>query len=171
MQSGDLPGVQIEMKANQFIDKLSTTDRNNLVNLTGSLTKNLLEQGFHGAIVGVGGVLTKPAPRKDIDLVVMLNMNDEPSDTQYSTSTKRMDVLVPVVKRIEEESKGFFRVSEVVEPKINHDFEALGLTIDDGDIQIQPKDGTLIDVIPRSEENLEKFIQRQTNSIAVLKTF
>ena len=171
MKSGDLPGQQLEMKAVQYMDKLSPTDRNNMTRLTGSIIEILSEQGLHGAILGVGGVLTKPAPRKDIDYVVMLNMNEEPRTMQYDIATKRMDILTPVVKRIEEESKGFFLISEIVEPRIDHMHEDLGLTFDDGDIQIHPMDGTLIDLIPRSEVSLEKYIQIQNDPFAVLKTF
>jgi len=171
MKSGDLPGLQIEMKPSQFIDKLSPVDRNNMARLTQGLVKSLSEQNMHGAIVGVGGILTKPAPRKDIDCVILLNMNGNRSDTQYDIATKRMNILEPVVRGIEKESDGFFKISEIVEPKIDHMHEDMGYTIDDGDIQIQPKDGTLIDLIPRSEESLEKHIQKQYEPFAVLKTF
>lgn len=171
MQSGDLPRLQIEMKADQFINKLSSTDRNNLTRLTGSLTKILLGQGLHGAIIGVGGVLTKPAPRKDIDCVIMLNMNRDPSGTQYDIAIRRMRILEPVARRIEEVSEGFFKISKIVEPRRDHMHEELGLTLDDGVIQIQPQDGILIDLIPRSERNIEEYIKRQSEPFAVLGTF
>jgi coenzyme F420-reducing hydrogenase alpha subunit len=171
MKSGDLPGTQIEMKAEQFTDKLSPTDRNNVIRLTGSIIDLLAGQGHHGAIIGVGGVLTKPAPRKDIDLVAMMNMNWERADTQYDAATRNMNILTPIVRDIETESEGFFRIEKIVEPRIDHMHEELGITLDDGDIQIQPRDGTLIDVVPRTSSTVAEFIKDQTGPFAVLKTF
>lgn len=171
MQSGDLPGTQIEMRAEHFTDKLGPTDRSNVIQLTGSIIDALERQGLHGAIIGVGGVLTKPAPRKDIDCIIMMNMTWERGHTQYDVATRNMNILTPIVKDIETESEGFFRIEKIVETRIDHMHEELGITLDDGDIQIQPRDGVLIDIIPRTSSTLAEFIKNQTDPFAVLKTF
>jgi hypothetical protein len=171
MKSGDLPGLQIEMKPDQFIDKLSPTDRTNMTLPTDSLIKRLSGQGMHGAIIGVGGVLTKPAPRKDIDCVVMLHI-PRSDGTDFDKAVRCLDLLASSVRKDMESSSNRFQIKAVLPPTLDRDYgQEFGILTDAGVIQIQPQDGTPIDLIPGYDENLVEYLKTETKPFTVLARF
>lgn len=166
LQSGDRLPQTLERDATAFFQNLHPVDQTNIAALTGALSETAVHRGLHGAIIGVGGVLTKPAPRKDIDCVVLFYDTLGPLYNDAVKVFKTFEALVHQVSK-----HGGFKVVNTLAPEENIEMGIPGMTRKDGNIELKPREGIAIDLIPRHTNGLDHFKSREHEPYAVLKTF
>ena len=70
-----LPPVEIPIDT--VLERLTETDKNNLVDIKGNFERLLKEDNLTGALAVVGGVLEKPMPRRDIDIALYVSSSSK----------------------------------------------------------------------------------------------
>ncbi|OGG35541.1 hypothetical protein A2363_03375 [Candidatus Gottesmanbacteria bacterium RIFOXYB1_FULL_47_11] len=167
LRSGDLPPLKLEMNPSMFYEKLSGIDKQNVQELVHQFGVSATALDLHGAVIGIGGTLTKPAPRKDADLIVLLY---DSLGRQYHDAVKVFSRFQELVTKAVQLGSGL-AIEEINPPKRDHMYEEHGLTLDDGHILVRPKNGIIIDLIPVHATDLAEFRKKEYEQYSVLGYF
>ncbi len=136
--------VQVpEVQKEAYLSKLPPADQANLQKIGAGFKKIMDEENRKGELVVVGGTLDKALPRKDIDILMVLQPH--PEDVQQGTSTELDFALkdFPTFQHIVEKIIGqdsSFQIKEIIEPTMDEEFSSPSILKTDGSITIENKD-------------------------------
>src|SRR3989344_351630 len=125
------PGVPKE----EFLKELTLEDRNNLIQLSDEFKRVMQEDDINGALIIVGGIMNKPHPRKDIDIVLVEERQDKdlaksPHESQLDFATKEFRRFNDLIARIL--SALDFKVISVMSPAMDEEFGNPSILKNDG---------------------------------------
>ncbi|MDO8576830.1 MAG: hypothetical protein Q7R82_00655 [Candidatus Daviesbacteria bacterium] len=127
-----------EVRREAFLSRLPQKDQANLRNISERFKQTMEAEGRKGALVVVGGALNKPLPRKDIDILIVLQPH--PQDVQKNNSTE--------LAYAQEDFKTFQHIVEkmsdqdpalqitAIEPAMDEEFESPHILKSDGSIVV-----------------------------------
>lgn len=95
----------------------------------------------------VGGVKDKKWPRKDIDITI--SVDNGVGDTELERAKDKLDKIEEKVGKAISGSE--FVVSKKTIPYIDHEFNNDNILAHEGSLEIQPKTGTPIELIPKKK--------------------
>ena len=113
---------------------------------------NLLAEIIYGLTDGkanlqvVGGAISKPWPRKDIDLVI--EMQSEKGNTELIKAQKSVIRLEKLVELVEDASDGYFTKGQTRDPEIDRYVQSGDNILQHtGSVAVIPQKGTNIELI------------------------
>jgi len=151
-----------QMDRQTYFNLLSDTDRFNVQAITGTFKQILEEEGRRVVLKAVGGQLSKPHPRKDLDFNVCLlpeasdQKNGDPPYNQYEKALVNFRILRDIIQRTIDRLSGF-KIGKIIEPAIEEEYTNPAVLKTGGSITIvpkEPREGTLIEIF-REAENTE----------------
>lgn len=147
---GEAPPGTHEISQEEYFTRLPEVDRDNLKTVNSLFKTIATEEGLEGGLVAVGGSITKPFPRKDIDIkVVFEGQNYDPKNklqTYYDYSLKDYRNLETVVRKMAEKDQTI-KIVEEIEPVVDEEYGNPNILRHDGGITIQRGNGTKIELI------------------------
>lgn len=148
-----------EVKKTDFFSRIPEEDKRNLEALNSSLTSTVEKMGLKAHLLVVGGIINKPLPRKDIDVLVVFEEENLPKqdsfENYYLFSLEDFKKLEEVIKKIVEENQNF-KIKEVHKPAIDEEFQSPALLKFGGSVKLEVAKGTQIEFIREPERGLEK---------------
>lgn len=144
------------------LEKLGSIDKNHLEILSRDFEKFLKVEGKKGALFLVGGILTKPLPRKDVDIAVVIENeeNDKFPKTSYTEAMDQFLFLQKIVNIIILENK-LFRMGKVIFPCIDEEFGSESILKHTGSIEIKPEKGTPIELANVCGVSVKNFREKE----------
>lgn len=136
-----------------FLARLSEADRSRFLALDNSLQEVLRQEQREGILVGVGGLLTKPLPRPDGDLLLILGPTPNdlkrknfPNELQYALAD--YEIFEGIVKKAVADKEQFV-IGEEIKPYPDPEYDNPNILAHDGSIKIiDPRQqGTPIEII------------------------
>jgi len=142
----------LEMPRDVYLNRLVPEDRENLKRVASVIEEVLKEQNITGNLYVVGGSITKPNPRPDIDLVLRLNKtpNDEkdPTITQFDRAIMTWTQLQEILKKVTEKDPTFaIDQKKSFHPSINKEFGNPSILEHDGSVGLKPETGAIIEFV------------------------
>lgn len=133
--------------ADRFIEELRIpeSEKGNLKRLLSALKIAGEESGYDIKTQIVGGAVTKPWPRKDVDITIKTGKKGI-GETELDRAIDEFKTLSEIAKRVTEIDKSF-TISHMIEPAMDEEFDSPNILKFDGVIQIQPENGTQIELI------------------------
>ena len=138
----EVPQPQLETE--QYLSRLSPIDRNRLLRISDLFGKVMTETKRNGTLIAIGGTLTKPLPRNDIDLLIVLS--GDPSDPQkkdfpnvYAYSLADFEIFKDLVSKMVKKDPTF-QIREVHGPLIDIEFDSPNILSHEGAILIASSD-------------------------------
>lgn len=136
---------QSQLTKEQYLSVIPEVDKMNLERIIQLFEKTLQELNREGALVAVGGTLTKTFPRPDIDLIVILGKN--PSDLKeenftnaYLFALQDFQTLEGIIQNmVAKDNK--FQIRDTYEPKIDPEFDSPAILSHEGRIVVTTQDG------------------------------
>lgn len=153
-----LQGQTKEVNKSDLFSKLSEIDRRNMENLTSEFLTVAKEMGISGNLLVVGGIIDKPLPRKDIDMLAIFEGEGLPKQEDfsdyYSFSLKDFELLETVLRKITEKNPNF-SIGEILKPSIDEEFQSPSILKFGGSVKINVKEGTMFEFIRESGRGLK----------------
>lgn len=162
-----LGAVRKETPREEALAGIPEKDRENLVRITQAFTPVMQERNMKGALVLVGGALTKPFPRKDIDVRMIIETEEKQEDLEdtYTLAVKKYQTTKSILEDMAKRAKGFV-VKEAVEPQILHDQP--NSIKHEGTLVVQVEGATPIEFMNTLSGNVQEFVSSQTSKFSVL---
>lgn len=155
--SNEIERVPPPVTKEDFLTKLSDVDRANIEKVEELFQQALKEQDRTGALVVVGGILTKPQPRPDIDIAVILgDIGKDPTRDKYPTEISHaledFKIFKAIIEVMISKDKSF-EISNITEPFVDWEFGDPNLLRHEGSISIvsQKQGGTPLEFIRTSD--------------------
>ncbi|MGE5041755.1 MAG: hypothetical protein ACM3IJ_02525 [Candidatus Levyibacteriota bacterium] len=139
-----------ERPLEQVMAKLPEQEQESLHKLSEVLTQALTEEGKHGVLAIVGGVHTKPWPRKDIDIAVYLEKNEPLQGSYFDRSMNSYRQLEELAEMVTAKDPSF-TITERLEPEQDQEFPGMDILRRDGSIALS-RNGTKIELIRSAKE-------------------
>ena len=164
-----LAAVRQETPREEALARMPEKDRENLVRITQAFTPVMQERHLRGALVLVGGALTKPFPRKDIDVRMIIDTGEIPEDLgdEYSLALKKYQttksILGDMAKRVQR-----VVVKEAVGPQVLHDHP--NQLEHEGTLIVEAEGATPIEFMNTLSGNVQEFVSNQTGEFSFLAT-
>lgn len=138
--------------ADRSIENLSIpeNEKSNIERFFRALKKAGQESGYDVETEVVGGTLSKPWPRKDIDVIVKTGKRGE-GITELERAKDEFGTLSDLVKMAVKIDIGF-KIDEEIEPAMDEEFGSPGILKFNGVIRVKPEKGTLIELIRTKNE-------------------
>jgi hypothetical protein len=165
--------IQNERSRDEFLNRLPQADRINLETLVEAFQATSQTSEFAIALVGVGGVLTKDWPRKDMDVVLILddadaavlpNREDYPNNWEFALAEFGLIRLL-----VEDATQGAgAEIKQVILPSYFEELQDPNMIRGDGSITIQFSSGIPVEIIRSAVRNIGDFKASQTRPYAVL---
>lgn len=166
--------IPFQVGREQYLARLSDLDRTNMIRIAELFTAAGKKLGREGLLLVVGGTINKPLPRKDIDLVAVLQKNtDDPKREDYGTyydfalaEFRNFQQLLETM--VSQDSK--FKIGEVQEPVIDEEYQSPSILKNDGSITITDSTGgTKMEFIRREMKNsIRDSLSEETRPFVVL---
>lgn len=130
----------LEHSKTEYLARLSEVDRQNIEKIVELFPQVMSEQGRAGSLLAVGGTISKPLPRKDIDLIILMQKNpdgpkkdDYPDYYQYFVAKFRIfqKVLEGIVAKAPS-----LQITAVLDPQIDGVFQSPGILHFDGSVKM-----------------------------------
>lgn len=162
------PGVPKE----EFLSTLSPEDKENLTNLSEGFMKTMESFNRRGALIVVGGIMNKPHPRKDIDIVLIIekkegDLTKDPKETQLDFANKNWHNFKNLVSRMLLVTQDLKILSEIP-PTIDEEFDNPNILKNDGSITLGGDQGLPIELIRDPKGNTQERIASQANRFSIL---
>lgn len=131
-----------EVQKEAYLSRLPLNDQINLQNIGQGFRKVLEEERRHGVIAAVGGSINKPLPRKDIDLLIVLQPHID--DAQKGTSTeldfaiRDFQIFKHIVEKVCTQNPSL-QIQEIIEPTMDEEFNSPSILKTDGSITVANK--------------------------------
>lgn len=149
----------------QLMNRLNTEDADNLLSFGNALMSELRNRRVNGVFVAVGGILTKEPPRKDIDTVLILDL-DKTGHTEIEKARKGYQSLKDIVSAAC--GSAGFSVSARIEPLLDEEFDSDNILRHEGSITIKPRHGTPIEIINSMHRSIENFTRNTEAPFVIL---
>lgn len=140
---------QPEVNKGTFLDKLQPADRKNLTDVGQAFKETMKEMKLRGALLVVGGILSKPHPRPDIDIVLLLgdvNVAHDKKETDLIRSNRSFEITRKVISGILDKNPTFSEEYSY-EPEIDPEFDSENILRNQGRIKIKPATGTPLEFV------------------------
>lgn len=120
----------------EFLHQLSSADKENLKRMTQLFRSALKDLKRSGALLVVGGILTKPLPRPDIDLTIILGQDpSDPDEKDFQNhhlyALADFKIFKDITKRMVEKDSSF-SIVEIQEPAIDIEFQSPNILSHEG---------------------------------------
>lgn len=133
------PQLQVDLET--YLSKIPEADKNHLESLANNFRELMKEQGRSGSLVIVGGSITKPWPRKDIDILLLRNQSplDIPrgNRTIYKYTLAEYEELKNIIEKITTNTDLKIDNEHSVEPLIDEEFGSETILRHNGNIVIK----------------------------------
>ena len=134
----------------EYLARMTKEDRQNLQMLGSAFAQVLHEQQRNGALIVVGGTLTKQLPRKDIDLIVILEGERDDSKvgekSGYDLAMEQFGTLENLLREITTKTRSL-AVERTQPPSIDEEYQNPNILKSDGSIILKSGNGTPIEII------------------------
>lgn len=159
-----------------YLSRLSKADQDNLRQLTAIFNETLAEQRLQGCLVAVGGTITKPLPRRDIDLLILLQKQPGDPDpknfpTTYDYATADFQAFRKIIQSIAERDPKL-EIAAVIEPAIDEEFGNPDILKHNGSIIVIHKTGQATPfefVRIEPQDSYKTFLAKEKRPYVVLK--
>lgn len=143
------------LSAEDYLKRLPIVDQKNLKKISRLFQEALIKDGRRGALVVVGGTIDKPFPRKDIDVLMILQQDPRDpkkgSDSEFDFAQKDFQIFKKLIRTMISNDLSLI-VKEENEPAIDEEFNSPGILKHDGSIVLQGPDKSLpVELVRRSE--------------------
>lgn len=138
-----------EIQKEVYLSRLSPQDRANLKNVGLLFNEIMQEEARKGSLVIVGGTLDKPLPRKDVDVLMVLQPH--PTDVQKDGSTeldwalKDFQTFQHLIEKILDKNPSL-QIKEIFEPAIDEEFDSPHILKTDGSMVVESKEEGIMPV-------------------------
>ena len=151
-----------------FLAKLTEQDRRNLEAAATIFTDISKEEGLHGGMLIIGGVMEKPFPRKDIDIRVVIETGKtrDDHDTYLDYAKDKFGHLKKISNRINQEIGT--QTVEVLDPGLDEEFQSPSILKHEGTIKISRQGTTPIELLNAIDGNMDGIIARERRPFCVL---
>ena len=174
----ELETPQLKHDKAEYLAKLPDVDRQNVERITELFSQVMAEKGRSGLLLAVGGTITKPLPRKDIDLAIAFERKPgdparEGSPTVPAFSTAEFRIFQDIINTILEKDPNV-GVTKIIEPFMDNHFRDPKILAHDGDVVIVNKDkgGVPIEFsreyVYNKAVSMREIIARRTKPFVVL---
>ncbi|MFA5932547.1 MAG: hypothetical protein WCV81_05160 [Microgenomates group bacterium] len=140
-QQVEIEKPQLQVDLETYLSKIPEADKNHLRSLADNFQKVMKKQGRSGSLVIVGGSITKPWPRKDIDILLLRNRSpqDVPRGdrTIYKYTLAEYEELKNIIEKIAANTDLKIDNEHSVEPLIDEEFGSETILRHDGNIVIK----------------------------------
>lgn len=172
MEEATKSKTSLEIEINSLLSRITAEDEENLYLLNDLFKAAAKEEGLKVTLAVVGGILKKPLPRRDIDVLAVFENSDKfprknTFDNSLDYSIEDFKLLRGVVDRIEKSSSGF-SVSKVLPPAMDEEFGYKSILKHDGSIQLTRGIGTPIEIIRLDVRGIENFKHVSTRPFVIL---
>lgn len=161
------PSIQIEKE--RYLNRLSEVDRKNLIRLEELFKETMREKNQRGALLVVGGSLTKPIPRKDIDLLFILENPQLDKLPLYKDFLADFRVIQDMVKTMIKKDPNF-RIQETIKPAIDEEFGMESLLKHDGSITLKADKGVPIEFIRSNQRKVSEAMENMEEPYVMMAT-
>lgn len=139
-----------EVSKEHYITRLSPDDQKNLQTVESFFRKCIESEKKKGSLYAVGGSITKPPPRPDIDLVIRFDEND--STQQGETHIQRAERSHAKLKAFLEDfvaKNPDFQIDEEksVQPAIDEEFGSPNILKHEGSVVLKGRSGTPLEFV------------------------
>lgn len=171
----EAPVQLTQVNEEAYLSRLPQEDRIHLQQIGQQFQKVMEGEGRKGALVVVGGTLNKPLPRKDIDILMVLQPH--PTDAQRGSSTELDFALADfktfqrIVKDITDQNPAL-QIHKVVEPAMDEEFNSPSILKHDGSITVTniEKNTTPIEFVRiRDRGSYQKIMSGTNRPFVILK--
>lgn len=162
-----------EIPKEEFLQTLNQEDRDNISQLIKGFEAAMKGRDLNGALIVVGGIMNKPQPRKDIDILLIRERREKdsqkpPFEAQLEWATMDFRRFSSVVSSITVSAN--LRISSIIEPSIDEEFENPNILKNDGTTTLISNSGRglPIELIRDTAGNVEQQIAKQKEPFCVL---
>ena len=164
----------IRVEKDKYLTRLSEIDKKNLVRIEQLFEQTMKEKGHRGALFAVEGSITKQPPRKDIDVIIVLESSSHESKsdknlTPYKRSLSDFRLLHNIVEIITKKDPTF-RIQKIIEPAIDEEFGSESILKHNGSITIQNNVGVPIEFITSNDRKVSEAIKNMKEPYVVMTT-
>jgi hypothetical protein len=164
--------LSIQIEKDKYLSRLSEVDRKNLIRIEQLFKQAMEEKGRRGALFTVGGSITKQPPRKDIDVLVVLEPSLIGSKsgehlTPYKRALTDFTLLHDIVKTITKKEPEF-KIQKIIEPAIDEEFGSESILKHDGSITVQANLGVPIEFIRSNNQGVSEAIRKMKEPYVVI---
>lgn len=142
-----LQPLQIDKET--YLSRLPDADRENLRMISQLFEEEMRSRGTKGVLLAVGGTLTKPLPRKDIDLAIGLEETKDFRHDRFENDLQfireQFNFMEQIMRAIAE--RVGFDVKETVEPSLDEEFQSPNILKHMGKITIGKEGSVPIDIV------------------------
>lgn len=157
----------------KYLGRVFPVDRDNLQTLNKLFKEIMRDKRGEGNLFVVGGTITKPLPRKDIDIAVVFEptSNDTIGETQstpYRRALEDFKIFKDIIKEMIEKSG--FKIKRIIitEPSFDEEFESESILKHDGSITVVPEIGTPLEFLRIERRGKVNFIRENKRTSVVI---
>lgn len=158
-----------EVPKETFLKRLNNQDKNNILAVQKAFEEAMREKKFKGGMLVVGGILTKPLPRKDIDIKVIIESGQKAEDypNGHTFALKKFADLKDIAEALTERIPGL-KISEELEPTIDEEFDNTSILKHDGTIKLEKEGTTPIEFLNTLGRSTDETIREQKQEFCVV---
>ncbi len=109
-----------------YLAKFKDADRNNLIETVLKIKESMRESGTKGSLIAVGGTINKPGERKDIDVVMVLNLKDklnygEPNISKLERANLRYEEYKKIIGNSSLDSSEIEEIPPAIDEEFRND--------------------------------------------------
>ncbi|RJQ38923.1 hypothetical protein C4559_00200 [Candidatus Microgenomates bacterium] len=139
-----------------FLSRLSPKDRTNLTRVIDNLKETMEIEKIKGSFYAVGGSVTKPGDRKDIDIVWILE-TPQTEGTAYDRATQKFEQYKKIAEKALKKNGIDY---EEIHPAIDEEFQSPSILKTEGIITVKNSEGKPIDLITYSDNKYHEQEQK-----------
>lgn len=152
MDNNEIRTPHPQISEDELYNRLGEIDKSNITTLSTTLKYVLEQMNRTGKIMIIGGVLTKPLPRKDIDAIFVLEPHENdpvlssfPNEYEWAVEDFKLycQIAAEIIKRTPDQ----FAIQEETPPAILEELQNPNILKFNGSIKIKPAKGTVIEII------------------------
>ncbi len=162
-------GSGLEVTKETFLNRINEPDRANIEAIQKAFEDILRNKGLKGALLVVGGILTKPLPRKDIDIIVVIESDKswQKYENNFKYAGEKFRELVELSEQIIERNPGF-SIVETLEPAIDEEFGTPSILKHDGTLKLKKEGTTPIEFLNTLRRSTDETTRGQKQEFCVV---
>lgn len=162
----------LEVSKEEYFKRIPETEARDLERIGQLMAEGMRERQLEGAMFVVGGSITKPWPRKDIDALLIFEDNNhlpklESYPTRYRYSMADFELLRGLVKEITTKDPQF-EITDMIEPAIDEEFRSESILKHDGSITLKTENGTPIEIVRSDKRGVPNFTPKAKEPYVIL---
>ncbi len=151
INSSEIKWPHLSISKEEFFAHLSNVDKDNVQTFASLLGKFMRKKGKHGALIVVGGILTKPQPRKDIDIRIVIEPDNDEHKIEsfpnlYNQAIENYQTAMSLVSEVITTNSSLTLAGSIM-PAIDEEFQNQNILKHEGSIKLSVDKGTPIELL------------------------